>query len=171
MTASLSCLCPQYNTHRMVRQYTENFYVTAYDRFLALSADHAARVRSLAGWLARLRQSWSEVRVESVENHTPDTLTVGQAAKARIRVRLGELDPQDVIVELYEGRLDSSGEIVDAIPVAMEPVEPAGGGVYIYEAVSRPAVASGLRGFTVRVLPFHPDLPDPMLPGLIVWAE
>ena len=171
MTTSLSCLCPKYNTHRMVRQYTEDFYVIAYDRFLALAADNAARARSLAAWLSRLRQAWSEVRVESIENHTPDTLTVGQAAKARIRVRLGQLDPQDVIVELYEGRVDPEGEIVDAVPVAMEPVQPAGPGVHIYEAASRPAAASGLRGFTVRVLPYHPDLPDPLFPGLIVWAE
>jgi hypothetical protein len=27
-----------------------------------------------------------------------------------------------------------------------------------------------LNGYTVRVLPAHPDLPTPFQPGLIVWA-
>jgi starch phosphorylase len=118
-----------------------------------------------------VRQAWSEVRVEAVETEPPESLSVGQSVQARVRVRLGALEPQDVAVELYEGRLDAQGEITEAVPVAMQPVGLAEPGVYFYEAAARPLPSSGLRGFTIRVLPFHPELPDPLAPGLITWAS
>lgn len=170
MAASLACLCPQYNTHRMVRQYTEDYYIPARDRFHYLADGEAGRAKTLAAWIARVREAWNEVRVEEIDSRTPESLYVGESVKARVRVRLGRLEPKDVTVELYEGRIDAQGEIIEAVPIAMQPAGEAAPGVYYFEAAAKPASTSGLRGFTVRVLPFHPDLPDPHLPGLITWA-
>ena len=38
-------------------------------------------------------------------------------------------------------------------------------------AVDTPIARSGLVGFTVRVRPYHPDMPITLIPGLITWAE
>jgi hypothetical protein len=43
-------------------------------------------------------------------------------------------------------------------------------GVYRYE-VDTSVARSGLHGFTVRVRPYHPDMPTTFIPGLITWAE
>jgi starch phosphorylase len=54
------------------------------------------------------------------------------------------------------------------------PLKPSGSqseGAYVYEASGVPCRVSGLRGYTLRVLPHHPDLATPFQPGLIVWAQ
>jgi starch phosphorylase len=43
-------------------------------------------------------------------------------------------------------------------------------GSHLFEADSPLWRGSGLNGYTVRVLPSHPDLSTPFQPGLIAWA-
>jgi starch phosphorylase len=74
-------------------------------------------------------------------------------------------------VELYLGMLDSDFEIRDAAAVPMDEVSQAADGVYVFAAHSAACRESGLHGYTVRVLPYHPDEPQPFLPGLIRWAR
>jgi starch phosphorylase len=170
MKASLGTLCHNFNTHRMVREYTECYYLPAHARFDALAAGKAARARALAAWIERVRRAWPEVRVVSVENHSPVSLPVGEPVQAQVRVHIGSLTPEDVAVELYQGRLNADSEIVNAVATPMRPAGPVEAGSCLFEAQPVACKDSGLHGFTVRVLPFHPDLPDGLIPGLICWA-
>ena len=49
-------------------------------------------------------------------------------------------------------------------------VKPTRDGAYLFEASAQCAM-SGLHGYTARILPQHPDLVTPFLPGFIKWAE
>ncbi len=168
MKASISTLCPFVNTHRMVSEYMCHYYTEAHSHYRTLNEGGAARARALSAWMARVREQWPRVRITSVERQAGGTLPVGTSLRVRARVELGELLTDDVRVELYIGRLDSSGEIVAPSAVEMQtPGKQAGN--YLYEAVTGCA-HSGLHGFTVRVLPSHPDLFVPFIPGLIDWA-
>ena len=40
----------------------------------------------------------------------------------------------------------------------------------VFTADSILAERSGMHGYTVRVLPSHPDLSESILPGLVKWA-
>jgi starch phosphorylase len=171
MKASLGGLCHTYNTHRMVREYAERFYSPASARFRQLAAGGAARARALAAWKQRLEQHWGAVKVEAVENHSPATLPVGQPIQARVRIHLGELTPDEVSVELYHGPVNSEGLIVNGLATAMEPVGAPDNGSYTFEARPVACSDSGLHGYTVRVLPFHPDLSVGFIPGFICWAH
>jgi len=171
MKASLSRLCHQFNTHRMVQQYTESFYLPAHRKFGEMAAESAQRTRALVAWQARVRAAWPEVRVESVENGSPATLPVGQPIQARVRVHLGALTPEDVAVELYHGRVNANGQIVNALATAMSATGTGEGGSYNFVAEPVSCSDSGLHGYTVRVLPYHPDLPTALMPGLISWAH
>ena len=171
MKSSIEVLCHFFNTHRMVRDYTEAFYLPAHARHLDLAADGAARAKALAAWLARVRQEWPHVRVEAVGDGPGSGLRVGTTAQIGARLSLGALTPSDVAVELYLGRLNPAGEIVDAVSNDMQPVGRDSEGKYLFQASAAPCCKSGLHGYTVRVLPHHPDLTAPFLPGLIVWAE
>ncbi|MCS6953930.1 MAG: alpha-glucan family phosphorylase, partial [Bryobacteraceae bacterium] len=170
MKASIASLCHYFNSHRMVREYTEVFYLIGHLRFTQLAADGAARARALAAWLERVERSWPAVGVERVEAELPTAVAVGDRFQVQARVRLGELTPQDVTVELYVGRLDSSGGFAKPAPIQMTAagVDEEGRAVFLADAVS--CDRSGLHGLTVRVLPFHKDLPQAFIPGLISWA-
>jgi starch phosphorylase len=171
MKDSVGNLCAFFNTHRMVREYTERFYLIAHVQYQRLAASDAARARALAAWVGRVTEGWGRVRVEEVEDGTQPSLRVGAALHVRVHVQLGDLAPDDVQVELYTGRVNSNGELLDGVATQMHPAVRDADGCWIYEAAKVACSRSGLHGFTVRVLPYHQDLTVPFLPGLIAWAE
>jgi starch phosphorylase len=74
-------------------------------------------------------------------------------------------------VQGYAGRVDPDGSLVEAVQVPLVLAGREADGTYRYEiGGSVPYRRSGLHGFTVRVVPCHPDLLTPFLPGLIAWA-
>jgi starch phosphorylase len=171
MKASIGNLCHFFNTHRMVREYTERFYLPAAERQMQLTADGMARARSLAAWKDRVRDQWSKVRVESVTADSLDVVQVNSEIQAQAEVSLGALTPDDVSVELYVGLVNADNEIVGARAIPMLPVGDGCDGRYRFEVSSVACCRSGLHGFIVRALPRHPDLIASFLPGLIVWAQ
>jgi starch phosphorylase len=170
MKASIGYLCHFFNTHRMVREYTERFYLPAASRYRQLTADKMARARALAAWKARIWENWAQVRIGALDADPFTELQVGSAIRVRARVHLGNLTPDDVTVELYVGRVDADGDIVEAEATPMQPIGPAENGGYLFEASAVPCRKSGLHGYSARVLPRHPDLTSPFIPGLIAWA-
>ncbi len=169
MKASVGTLCHFVNTHRMVSQYTQEIYLPAHARYRRLDANDAAGARALAQWSARIEHEWPRIAVDEVTEGPAEALAVGARMRVQARIELGGLRPEDVAVELYWGRLDAKGEIVNAASTAMK----AAGedrGKYLFETPPVPCVNSGLHGYTVRVLPRQPDLASPFLPGLITWA-
>jgi len=175
MKGCLKNLCPTFNTHRMVREYTERFYLPAFERFGRLEADSAAASRALSSWMNLVRCEWPRVCVEAVEEGSPAaasaTAKVGDLVGVRARLRLGALSPADVTVELYLGALDASGHITEPATFPMRHAASPGNGEHIFESTGVPCCRSGLQGYTVRVLPHHPDLASRFLPGLITWAS
>ena len=66
--------------------------------------------------------------------------------------------------------VDSAGEIVGASTSQMLPSGLVQGDSYLFEITQQVCCSSGQHGFTVRVLPAHPGLLSPFVPGLITWA-
>ena len=175
MKGSIGTLCRFVNTHRMVSDYTCKFYAKAHAQFRRMEADGGARAKALAAWLARVRAGWPQVRVEAVEEGPGAALLVGTNVGVRARVQLGALTPEDVAVELYLGRVDPAGEILEAGVTRMRAAGRDAAGKHVFEAGAVPCSHSGLHGFTVRVRADHPDLAiaeggTPLVPGLIAWA-
>jgi glycogen phosphorylase len=170
MKTSISSLCQFVNTHRMVRDYTCEYYTAAHERFLALEANGAARARELAAAMNRVRTEWHNVWIGAVEDGPENNVPVSSTIRVHARVHLGRLTPQDVEVDLYLGRVTPEGELVESRAVPLQAEGKDAEGAYHY--VGETAVAhSGLNGFTVRVRPSHPDLSVAFVPGLICWAE
>jgi starch phosphorylase len=167
--SSVGTLCHDFNTHRMVGEYTTRIYLPAGKRCRELAADGMARGKTLAAWKTRVQQSWPQVRVEAVESEPLRELDIRGQVLVRARIHLGTLGADDVSVELYLGRVDVNGEIVQAEAMPMLPRERDGQGNQRFEASIVPRT-SGLHGFTVRVLAHHPDLVTRFVPGLIHWA-
>jgi starch phosphorylase len=170
MKGSLRNLCHTFNTHRMVREYTERFYLPSAWRFAKLEADSAGPASSLAAWMSVVRREWPRVGVEALEDGPAGDTKVGDMISVRARLRLGALAPADVTVELYMGVLDASGEIVQPAQFPMVHTRSLANGEHVFEASRVPCCRSGLQGYTVRVLPHHPDLAAQFPPGLITWA-
>ena len=169
MKACVDSLCHFVNTHRMVHDYVEGSYMKAHARFRDLDRDNARRTRELTAALDRIRGEWQNVRVDKVADGPSDIVPVATALNIHADVQLGRLTPGDVAVELYVGRVDMNGDLVEGRAVPMSAEGDPKDGVYKY-TVETSIDRSGQHGFTVRVRPYHPDMPMPFLPGLITWA-
>jgi glycogen phosphorylase len=171
MKTSVRELCTFFTTHRMVGEYTERFYVPGADHSRRMTADHVAHAKALAAWKARVASKWPNIRVASVTaDHVAD-IPVGNEFDVKAQLRLGDLTPDDVSVELYWGGVDATGDIQDPQRVAMTIEGAAKDGITVYKAHAVHCSGSGLHGYTVRILPRHPDLASPFIPGLITWAS
>lgn len=177
MKNSISAIVPAYSTARMALEYTERLYSPAEVRFGRLTARNFARAKALGEWKSKLYRYWPSVRIAGVESRVGDAplgangtdeLPVGSDLEVRASVELGKLSPEDVSVELYEGTLNSDQEIADGRATQMDFVGQKRG-VSLFVARTR-SQYSGVRGFTLRVLPRNEDLPNPFEPRLIVWG-
>jgi glycogen phosphorylase len=170
MKSCIGSLCWYFNTNRMVREYCERFYLSADAKYRDLAAGDATRARALAAWMKKVHEAWPQVRVEILGSTLPDEVLAGQDICVQARVLPGKLTPDDLAVELYLGRLNADGEIIEAISVPMEPVQ-RDGLWHLYRATVTPRTGSGMHGFTARVLCRHQDLSTPLVPGIIAWSS
>jgi starch phosphorylase len=170
MKKSLSTLIPVFNTNRMVEEYTERCYVPSHRRFTRLSGDRLKAAGELATWRKRVAGEWNQVRVEGVEAPTGDMMRVGADFPVKVRVNLGGITPNDVEVQLVYGLLDALGEIADPKPLALSPNGTVDGSRAVTYQGTVACRSSGQFGFSVRVLPKHPNLPHLFEPGLVTWG-
>jgi starch phosphorylase len=169
MQAAIAGLCPVYNSHRMVREYVENYYLAAHQRHSQLAAQGAANAKEFSAWKDRVRACWPRIKVESVDTAGDSEVSVGSAIRSRAKIRLGALSPEDVAVELYAGRLDTEENITGGLIRLMEAVAQEGD-LHVFETAFEPCAESGRYGYTVRVKPFHRGSESMLIPGCITWA-
>ncbi len=170
MKNSMRMLCPVYNTHRMVSEYATKYYVPAGKRYHHLTENDLAPAISLVGWKDKLRERWSEVRIEALELPTlspEDSVHVGTPLKLVAQVHLGGIAPTDVVVQAHHGLLDANHRIVNGDTDTLGWVR-AEGGSHRYEGTI-PCQISGQQGISLRVLPAHPDAMLPMELPLVAW--
>ena len=105
-----------------------------------------------------------QVAVTSVDVDVTDA-AAGASWPVRVKVDLGGLSPDDVVVEVVHGPLGHDGEFRrDLATVELQPPATA----------STPARSSvgvaGSYGVTARIIPAHPDLANRFDVGRVAWA-
>lgn len=161
--------CPYFNTARMVKDYARQAYFPLSDRYRALTENHYQPAKDLARWKHHVSEHWYEMKVEAVDISEATEVRVNQPISVKAKLNLMQLSPKDVRVELYQGSVDETGNIVGGVPVVMEHQGNDGdSSIYTAEVAYD---SSGLQGLSLRVVPYHPDLPSPYDLGLILWAS
>jgi starch phosphorylase len=170
MKASIRKLSPQFNSNRMVQQYTEKFYLEAYRQYHQLRDGDFGTLKNLTTWHKKLVDKWSDIRIIDVSSGINGKIKVDQTVPVEAKIFVGDLEASDIRVELYFGRLSQRGEIADAHSFEMQPGESPQAGVLLYHCEA-PMKMSGRLGYSVRVLPNRRDLLRPHEFALIAWAD
>lgn len=165
---TIQALAPVFNTNRMVREYAERLYLPNQQRWQQLNSDQE-RIHRLSQWKSHVRAYWSQVRIEGVEAAVPPQPRVGIRIPMRVVLDLGQLTPQDVQVELYMGKVNAQRELVHTGTLPLQYQGPTEGHRHAFGG-DFPCINPGTHGYTVRVVPSHPDLRDPLDLGLVSWA-
>ncbi|MFQ5429108.1 MAG: alpha-glucan family phosphorylase [Phycisphaerae bacterium] len=169
MKASMRTISPVFSTARMLKEYASLLYVPAVERWRHLSAEGFKPAKALSGWKRALMDHWGDVHIEEVQANDATELPVGAEVAVRARVHLGPVNPEDVAVELYHGRVDAGGQLAEGHTDAMHCRDHLDNGTYWFEG-RIPCRRSGQHGFAVRVIPRHPDLTHRFETGLILWG-
>jgi len=158
---TLETLGPKVLASRMVRDYVRELYTPAAVSSRLLESESYGPARALAGWRSHVTSSWPGVRVVHVEaGGVGDSPTVGAVLSLRATVELGGLASDDVVVQAVYGRVDEHDQLQLPVCLPLTPVGPGDDGLPRYEG-QVPLERAGSYGYTVRVLPHSPLLPDP----------
>jgi len=169
MKRSIITNVPVFNTNRMVEEYVERCYWPSHTRYDKLSKDKLAGAKELAQWRQGLRERWGQIRIEQVEAPgLQDLLRVGNSVDVGVNVQLGGFSPDDVEVQLFYGVIDSFGEISHPTTIPLQAKNHSTQSCRFEGTI--PCRSSGQYGFSVRVLPKHPNLPHLFEPALVTWG-
>jgi starch phosphorylase len=153
---AMSTLAPTWDSLRMTRDYTENYYLPGLAKVQQLRAGGAKAARDRAAGQARLRREWSSLHMSVVS----DEAKKNRRAIAVV-VELGQLEPADVRVQLY-AQVQGLPVVSDAILVDRQ------GARARYEG--RLAVAADVE-VVARMIPSALHTDNEALPGLIAWSS
>jgi len=170
MRESIRSVTPVFNTHRMVKEYTERLYIPAARSHENFAQNGCEPATQLSQWKARMRKDWPQVRIHDVQVRNKDrqNILVGESLQVSAHVYLGDVDPNHVRVEAYHGEADNGGIKNPSVSV-LNASGRNGDGSYLYQG-SVPASESGAYGFSVRVVPTHPHLMQSHELRLIAWS-
>jgi len=170
MKASMRTCCPVFNTNRMVREYTERFYLPAAQRWHKFAGDEYQITREVAAWRHKVRQRWEEVRIESIDAQIPEEAIVGNELPVTAQIRLGSIQADEVSVELYYGPIDARGMITTGKSTPLT-CEGHNGSDETYRYVGAiPCEYSGKYGYALRIVPHHPEMASRYNVGLVHWG-
>ena len=171
---TLQSLGPKVLASRMVRDYTEQYYLPAaaalHRTTGAIDGLPYGQARELSAFVQRVREAWPEVAITDVDSTgLPDTPELGSQLTLTAALALAGLRPDEVVVQAVLGRVDSTDALQNPIYLDMTHVGPGEGGTEIF-SVTTPLPVSGSVGYTVRVLPHHELLAGDAELGLVKFA-
>ncbi len=169
MKSSIMRICPVFNSHRMVFDYNERFYVDSEIRLKNLIMNDYERARRLSGYKERLKRSWDRIRIEGITCDVGNSMIVGGKIGISVKVSVDGIGPDEIDVQVFEGKVESDGNIRKGRPVSLVSYKELGKGAFEYSG-GFSCSESGHQGYTVRILPKFSDLKNPYMPGFIKWA-
>ena len=167
MKEAIRTCTPQFSMRRMIKEYTTRFYVPEIQQGEQVEQNRYEHARTLATWKEHIRHGWDNLELY-VDGRREGQLSLGESIDIRAWIRMSELKPDDLSVELVYGTVkDELAEAQHALPMTY--VRRELDGSYRYEIHLQPP-ESGSIAYNVRVVPCHPELSEKYELGLIRWA-
>ena len=162
MRASMSRLTPNFSANRVVRQYTDERYLSAAAAFRRRHENLGSLGADLLSWQADLSKHWSSLRFGSA--------TVQQKVQQylfEVQVLLDGVSPEAISVELF-----ASGEKgTDPVLQTMKRGEPLVGGASGFTYTASIAAHRPVADYTPRVVPQHEGAFVPLEAPFILWHD
>ncbi|RMH57077.1 MAG: glycosyltransferase family 1 protein [Candidatus Hydrogenedentota bacterium] len=168
MKNGLKNVCPFFNTHRMVEDYMEMFYNPAALLGKRLRQNDYQDLNAMTEWLDRVRSVWPNVVVREIHVSPEKEVSVYSELTVEAVVDAAGLAPAEIDVQAYYGRLNTAGEFEESWKDSLEFVEERDGALLFRGTVK--CRRTGRGGVTVRVLPKHELLLNPLHLNLVRWA-
>lgn len=170
MKKSMRTLCPEFNSNRMVEEYTDRCYMEAALNQRILTADNFKAVKDMVKWNKHLNAHWREIKILDMFHEGGDEVKVDTELVVKAKIQLGAIDPATISPRVYYGNLDDADNLTNTRDLMMEHERNLGGGVHLFKAYLM-CEGTGRFGYTIRILPRHEQCKYPVDLGLMSWAE
>lgn len=170
MKNSMMKICPFFNTNRMAMEYMERFYATAQTKYKLLFENKQAKAKELTAWKHHVTRHWGKIRIAHVEEKGQNEFQIGTELEIRAKIFLGDLNPEDVSVDIYYGYLSPEQTFLNPNTSVMKTINKNKESIYTY-AGKIAWQTSGLHGYTIRIIPKNDLFTHPHETGLILWAN
>jgi len=157
MRESMGCLTSRFSTNRMLREYTEDYYLPLAEAYRRRDVDTAV---ALQDWYQQLAQHWQRIHFGSVSSTSTE-----QGHRFDVQVYLDDLSPQAVRVELYAEQGKDGKPFLQ--PLEHGAVLPGAANMYVYQGTVPGNRAAS--DYTPRMVPIHPDASLPLEANFILW--
>ena len=164
--AQVAC---NFTTNRMLDDYIRQYYEPQSKRFGFLVENNFAKAREIAEWKRRMRREWQNVGLVSITkpDSSHEDILLGKEFNSEIVLNIGDLDPEEIGVELLFATSDSKGKLHIRTVTEYKPAE-ANDGVVKYRASLLPDTA-GMYQVAARIYAKNPLLPHRQDFELVRW--
>ncbi len=167
---TISGIAPHFTMKRQLDDYFSKFYVKLAERSALLKDDDNAAMRSLASWKFRMIRNWDGIEVVDVKfpNPTNEGLNLGDIFKAELTLSLGDIAPDDIMIEMITGQKvnDQMIEPQSIRELKLKGVD----GNLAHFAIEVETALAGVFDVAFRITPQNPLLPHRMDFNLVKWA-
>ena len=162
MRESMARLTPVFSTNRVVREYTEDHYLSAASAFHERAASRGSLGADLLVWLAELARHWPTLRFGSATVERQEEQHFFQ-----VQVFLDDLNPDAVSAELYAEGQNGNVPLRHAMNRGERLVGSVNGFMYTARIPStRPAT-----DYTPRLVPYHRGAFVPLEVPFVLWHD
>ncbi len=159
MRESMACLTSQFSSNRMLREYTEDYYMPLAEAYRQRSTNDNTAA-ALEAWSARLKQHWQRIHFGNVTSRENEN-----GYYFEVQLYLDDMDVDAVSVELYADSITGSEPLRQ--PLSRGAALAGTVNAYVYSgqvATDRP-----VSDYTPRVIPAYPQASIPLEANLILW--
>ena len=167
---TIAGIAPHFTMKRQLDDYYTKYYFTLANRSALLKDDDNAAMRSLASWKFRMIRNWDGIEVVDVifPNSTKDVLNLGDLFKAELILNLGDIAPDDIMIEMILGQ-KVNDRMVEPQSIFELNLSEVDGNVAHYTIEVETPLA-GVFDYAFRITPKNPLLPHRMDFNLVKWA-
>jgi glucan phosphorylase len=162
-------ISPHYTMKRQLDDYYDKFYHKLEERHDTLRADDLRNVRQLLRWKEKVVAGWSGIKRKSIDFKSPvnNTFYVGETLTTTLGVRLGNLSPDDIKVEMLFAVKDeySRPHLFKKVPFELVSSEK-DVAEYQFKADAKDV---GLWDCVIRIIPKNDLLPHDLDFNLVKW--
>jgi len=159
------------SSHRMLMDYSNQFYFPALKNYRRFNRDDYAEAKSLAAYFNKLQQSWNSLKIVRIESNAKHVMQRGDMLTVTAYLDLGGISPNELQVELYHGTISNQTSGInssEAKKAEMKWIRNEDN-LNLYQ-IRVECTDTGMQGHTVRIMPKHEALVHPYRCGLIKWA-
>ncbi len=159
MRESMARLTTQFSSNRMLREYTENYYVPLAKAWQQRSTDPAIAAE-LEAWHSGLQQHWPRIHFGNVMTQKDN-----DRWRVEVQIYLDDIPPQAVSVELYADAMNGGAPLRQTLERGAALAGTANAWLYVGSVdADRP-----ISDHTPRIVPAHSLANVPLEADMILW--